>query len=123
MKRYRVAVRQGGDQGTGIGIEEYRGHETVAIWSLYFPERMSLLNAYVLAVDMIAKEQAPTPVFFNLYDWKTANILRKRYQRENVVKIRQMRWTAEPTVPMLATDALYRRSSINEELEDGGIRV
>lgn len=117
-KRYRVAVRQGGSQGVGIGIEHYCDQETLSLWSMYLPERMTLINAYMLAVDVIAKEaaEAQAQAFIKIYHRRIARILHNRYDHPRIAQITNMQRKRDATVMGLAADALRRKSTIYEKL-------
>lgn len=102
--------------GSGIGIERYEGQKIKEIMSLYFPERMSLVSAYILATKLIAEESKGEPKFIKVFHGGVDRILTKRCKHDNIVKIRNMKRKLEPTVMMLARDAVYRKTSIREIL-------
>ena len=122
MKRYRVSVYLKGKDtdtitGTGIGIERYDGQKIQEIMSLYFPERMSLTAAYILAISLIAEESKGEQVFIKVFHGNgVEKVLTRQCKHDNVVKIRNMRRKLEPTVTALARDAVYRQTSIREIL-------
>lgn len=124
IRKFKIAIDRR-ETATGIGIVEYSRKETYYIASLYFDRKLTNKEAFQTAVEHVLAKQKPGERFIirvtNTRAKYRPNWYRKYFDDYNVWFKFEPSWLSGFIEPFqLADDAIMRKTTITERLDDKG---